>query len=74
MWEDNRDFVKAINGYLEITKDHFQDPAFLEDVWTRAVFVYLFIYLMTRIILLKIQKEIILDCVIFLKLFIAFYF
>ena len=36
MWEDNRDYSKAIDGYLEITKANCNDNRFLADVWERA--------------------------------------
>ena len=36
MWEDNRNFPKAIDGYLEITENHTSDKGFLEEVWERA--------------------------------------
>jgi len=36
MWENSRDWQKAIDRYLEITDQHFQNPAVLEDVWMNA--------------------------------------
>jgi hypothetical protein len=36
MWVDSRDFQKAIDRYLEITDQHFQDPDQLEEIWMNA--------------------------------------
>ena len=36
MWEDSRDYTKAIDGYLEITDTHSNDHDFLEETWERA--------------------------------------
>lgn len=36
MWEDSRDYSKAIDGYLEITETHTNDHDFLEETWDRA--------------------------------------
>ena len=36
MWEEQRDYQKAINRYLEITESHFQNPDHLEDIWNNA--------------------------------------
>lgn len=35
VWEDSRDYGKAINRYLEITEGMFQNDV-LEDVWTQC--------------------------------------
>ncbi len=35
-WEESNNFSRAIDGYLEITEHHSQDPQFLEEVWERA--------------------------------------
>lgn len=37
LWEENRDWLKAIDTYLEIKREHFQDPSVLEEAWERAV-------------------------------------
>lgn len=37
LWEQNRDYVKAINAYLSITQDVTSDLDLLEEVWERAV-------------------------------------
>lgn len=36
MWEESRDFERAIDGYLEITENHTNDHDFLEETWERA--------------------------------------
>jgi hypothetical protein len=36
MWIDSRDYQKAIDRYLEITDQHFQDPDHLEEIWMNA--------------------------------------
>lgn len=36
MWENTRDYQKAIDKYLEITEQHFQNPAQLEEIWYNA--------------------------------------
>lgn len=36
MWEDSRDYQKAIDRYLEITDQHFQNPDHLEELWMNA--------------------------------------
>lgn len=33
MWEDSRDYQKAIDRYLEITDQHFQNQDHLEEIW-----------------------------------------
>lgn len=35
--EDNREWDKAINIYLEITQDHYPDPKDLEKIWGKAI-------------------------------------
>mgnify|MGYP000140699940 FL=1 len=37
LWEQNRDFKKAIEAYLNITHDNCSDYDLLEEVWERAV-------------------------------------
>lgn len=36
MWEQQRDYQKAIDKYLEITDGHFQNPEMLEEIWERT--------------------------------------
>ena len=36
MWEDSREYSKAIDGYLEITEAHFHNMDTLEEIWERA--------------------------------------
>lgn len=36
MWEESRDYQKAIDRYLEITDQHFQNPDHLEEIWNNA--------------------------------------
>lgn len=36
MWENTRDYQKAIDRYLEITDQHFQNPTQLEEIWINA--------------------------------------
>ena len=36
MWEDSRDYQKAIDRYLEITEQHFTNPDHLEEIWMNA--------------------------------------
>jgi len=36
MWEESRDFAKAIDRYLEITEEHFTNKDTLEDIWNNA--------------------------------------
>jgi hypothetical protein len=33
MWEDSRDYQKAIDRYLEITDQHFSNQDQLEEIW-----------------------------------------
>jgi hypothetical protein len=33
MWEDSRDYQKAIDRYLEITDQHFSNQDHLEEIW-----------------------------------------
>ena len=37
LWEEQRDYTKAIDTYLELEKHHFQDYNILEECWERAV-------------------------------------
>lgn len=37
LWEENRDWTRAIDTYLEIKKEHFPDKNIAEDAWERAV-------------------------------------
>ena len=37
LWEDNRDWEKALEVYLEITTDHFDNHGDLERIWDKAV-------------------------------------
>jgi intraflagellar transport protein 172 len=36
MWEESREYAKAIDRYLEVTETHFQNKDQLEDIWTNA--------------------------------------
>ena len=36
MWEQSRDYQKAVDRYLEITDQHFQNPDHLEQLWMSA--------------------------------------
>jgi len=36
-WDDSRNYSKAIEGYLSITRDDFEDAQLLEQIWRRAV-------------------------------------
>lgn len=36
MWEDSRDFGKAIDRYLEITEQHFPNKDTLEEIWNNC--------------------------------------
>jgi len=33
MWEESRDYAKAIDRYLEITEQHFTSKEQLEEIW-----------------------------------------
>jgi hypothetical protein len=33
MWEESRDFIRAIDTYLEIRKEHFNDPGILVKIF-----------------------------------------
>lgn len=37
LWEDNREWEKALEVYLEVTVDHFEDHNDLERIWDKAV-------------------------------------
>jgi hypothetical protein len=37
MWEDNRNWNKAIDYYLEITQGRLEDEQRLVQIWLRAV-------------------------------------
>lgn len=37
LWEENRDWLRAIDTYLEIRQEHYSDPNILIDAWERAV-------------------------------------
>jgi intraflagellar transport protein 172 len=37
LWEESRDWRKAIDTYLEITKEHFQNADILQEIWEKAV-------------------------------------
>jgi intraflagellar transport protein 172 len=37
LWEESRDWTRAIDTYLEIKKEHFPDGTLCEDAWERAV-------------------------------------
>eukprot|EP01017_Pseudomicrothorax_dubius_P046139 TRINITY_DN8090_c0_g1_i2.p1 TRINITY_DN8090_c0_g1~~TRINITY_DN8090_c0_g1_i2.p1 ORF type:complete len:616 (+),score=184.35 TRINITY_DN8090_c0_g1_i2:67-1848(+) len=39
LWEESRDWRKAIDTYLEITREHFTNPDILEEVWEKAVHI-----------------------------------
>jgi len=36
VWEDSRNYQKAIDRYLEITEVHFNNPDKLEEIWNNA--------------------------------------
>ena len=36
-WDDSRNYSKAIDAYLSITTDDFNDGQLLEQIWKRAV-------------------------------------
>jgi len=36
VWEESRDFSKAIDRYLEINEDHFPNKDTLEEIWNNA--------------------------------------
>lgn len=36
MWEESRDYNKAIDRYLEITETHFQNKETLEEIWNNT--------------------------------------
>jgi len=36
-YDDSRNYSKAIESYLQITKADFQDDQLLEQIWRRAV-------------------------------------
>ena len=36
-YDDSRNYAKAIDGYLSITPDDFNDAQLLEQIWRRAV-------------------------------------
>lgn len=36
MWEDNRNWERAVDNYLEITEEHFEKH-FLLEIWNRIV-------------------------------------
>lgn len=36
MFEESRDYQKAINRYLEITEQHFNNPDQLEEIWNNC--------------------------------------
>jgi intraflagellar transport protein 172 len=36
MWENSRNYQKAIDRYLEITTSHFQNADHLEEIWMNA--------------------------------------
>jgi len=36
VWEDSRNYQKAIDRYLEITESHFNNPDKLEEIWNNA--------------------------------------
>lgn len=37
IWDDSRNYSKAIDAYLSITTDDFTDSQLLEQIWKRAV-------------------------------------
>ena len=37
LWEENRDWLRAIDTYLEIKQEHYSDPNILIEAWERAV-------------------------------------
>ena len=37
LWEESRDWLRAIDTYLEVRKEHYSDPNVLVDAWERAV-------------------------------------
>lgn len=36
IWEEQREYGKAIDRYLEITEQHFQNKEQLEEIWNNA--------------------------------------
>jgi hypothetical protein len=36
MWEDSRDYQKAIDRYLEVTEQHIPNADHLEEIWMNA--------------------------------------
>lgn len=43
MWEENKDFLRAIDTYLSINRDNTSDIQILEQAWKRA-FILTFNY------------------------------
>eukprot|EP01015_Nassula_variabilis_P028178 TRINITY_DN5862_c0_g1_i3.p1 TRINITY_DN5862_c0_g1~~TRINITY_DN5862_c0_g1_i3.p1 ORF type:complete len:309 (-),score=94.27 TRINITY_DN5862_c0_g1_i3:62-988(-) len=39
LWEESRDWSRAIDTYLEIKKENFNDPNILQEAWERAVHI-----------------------------------
>lgn len=37
LWEENRDYIRAIDAYLDIKKEHFANHDILEEAWEKAV-------------------------------------
>lgn len=37
LWEENRNWTRAIETYLEIKRENYQDITLLEEAWERAV-------------------------------------
>ena len=39
LYEDSKEYIRAIDTYLDINEEHFQDVERLEDAWNRAVYL-----------------------------------
>jgi len=39
LYEDSKEFIRAIDTYLDINEEHFADPEILEQHWNKAVYL-----------------------------------
>jgi intraflagellar transport protein 172 len=39
LYEDSKEYIRAIDTYLDINEEHFPDPDILEQHWNRAVYL-----------------------------------
>ncbi len=39
LYEDSKEFIRAIDTYLDINEEHFEDPDVLEQHWNKAVYL-----------------------------------